>query len=74
MFAPPGWTLGPILASGGSALVHQIWRDGFPPAVLKFGRSRNAEVRVRFSLEADVLQVVGPPTTPAYIEHGLVDE
>ena len=74
MFAPPGWTLGSLLASGGSALVHQVKRDGFPPAVMKFGRWREHDLRARFSLEVEVLRAVGPPATPAYIDHGLVDE
>ncbi len=70
--APPGWKLGPQLASGGSALVYQVTRGTAPPAVMKFGRWREMEIRARFSLEADVLRAVGPPATPGYIEHGLV--
>ncbi|MBL0215502.1 MAG: protein kinase [Myxococcales bacterium] len=72
VLAPPGWTLGPQLASGGSALVYQVTRGTAPPAVMKFGRWREMEIRARFSLEADVLRAVGAPATPAYIEHGLV--
>ena len=72
--APLGWTLGPMLASGGTAVVYQVQRTGAPAAVMKLGRWAEHEIRARFSLEAEVLRAVGPPATPGFIEHGLVDE
>ncbi len=72
--APPGWTLGPALASGGTAIVYQVMRTGAPPAVMKLARWGANEIRARFSLEAEVLRSVGSPTTPTLIEHGLVAE
>ena len=72
--APPGWTLGPALASGGTAIVYQVQRTGAPPAVMKLARWGENEIRARFSLEAEVLRSVGTPTTPTLIEHGLVAE
>lgn len=72
--APRGWTLGPALASGATAVVHQVHRTGTDHALMKLGRRTEPELRVRFALEAEVLRSVGPPTTPALFEHGTVDE
>ncbi len=71
---PPGWTLGLLLATGGSSLVFQVLREGSPPAVLKIGRWRETEIRARFTLEAEVLRAVGAPAVPELFQHGLVDE
>ena len=63
-----------MVASGGTAVVYDVRRGSGPPAVMKLGRWREADIRARFVLEADVLRAVGPPATPAYIEHGVVEE
>ncbi len=71
--APPGWTLGPLIAHGGTAVVYGVHRPGEAPAILKSGRWRDNDIHARFAIEADVLRAVGPPTTPAYLAHGAID-
>ncbi len=63
-----------MLASGGTAVVYEVRRGSGPRAVMKLGRWRELDIRARFVLEADVLRTVGPPATPAYIEHGVVED
>ncbi|MEJ7602758.1 MAG: protein kinase [Kofleriaceae bacterium] len=70
---PHGWTLGRQLASGGTAVVFSVQRDGAPPAVLKWARWRGPDIAARFELEAEVVRTVGAPTTPAHLEHGTID-
>ena len=72
--APPGWTLGSALASGGTAVVYEVQRTAAAPAVMKLARWSENEIRARFSLEAEVLRSVGAPTTPTFIEHGVLAE
>ena len=74
MTAPRLWTLGREVAKGGTALVYEVHRTGAAPAVMKLSRWNEHEIRARFFLEAEVLRALGPPVTPAFIEHGLVDE
>lgn len=69
--APKGWELGRMLAIGGTAIVYEL--AGPSPAVLKWARWRERDVRSRFQIEADVLRTVGPPATPALIDHGASD-
>jgi eukaryotic-like serine/threonine-protein kinase len=71
---PPGWSLGPLLATGGSAVVYEVRAGSGAPAVLKWGRWRDRDIHARFVREAEVLQQLGPPATPAYIDHGAIDD
>ena len=71
--APPGWTLGPLIAHGGTAVVYGVSRAGEAPAILKSGRWRDNDIHARFAIEAEVLRAIGPPTTPTYLAHGAVD-
>jgi hypothetical protein len=69
---PAGWEVGRLLAIGGTAVVYEL--AGKTPAVLKWARFRARDIRARFAIEADVLRGVGPPATPALIDHGIVDD
>ena len=72
MRPPAGWVLGRMLAIGGTAVVYEI--AGGAPAVLKWARWAHRDIRGRFVIEAEVLRTVGPPSTPALIDHGAVDD
>ena len=72
--APAGWTLGRLLAIGGSAFVFEVKTGSGTPAVLKWGRWRDRDIHARFEQEAEILRRLGPPVTPSYIQHGSVDD
>ncbi|MEO8704290.1 MAG: hypothetical protein ABI867_29825, partial [Kofleriaceae bacterium] len=65
--APRGWTLGPMIASGGTSVVYALDR-GANQAVLKWGRWRDRDIRARFASEAEVLRVLGGTAAPALFE------
>jgi tRNA A-37 threonylcarbamoyl transferase component Bud32 len=69
---PAGWTLGHCLATGGTAIVYEV-AQGSATAVMKRSRWRGRDITARFELEAEALQAIGAPTTPAYIAHGIED-
>ncbi len=69
---PPPWRLERWLATSATGHVHVV-TDGERRAVLKSARHRDADTAARFTLEAEVLRTVGPPTTPGYVSHGVSD-
>jgi tRNA A-37 threonylcarbamoyl transferase component Bud32 len=71
--APAGWTLGALIARGGTAFVHTVKHDTGTVAILKRGRWRDRDVVARFAHEARVLQALGAPLAPALFDHGAVD-
>ena len=60
-----------MLAIGGSSVVYEL--DGPVSAVFKVGRWRDADIRARFAIEAEVLRAVGAPTAPTLIDAGSDD-
>ena len=70
---PAGWTFGRHVATGGSAFVYEVTAGSGAPAILKWGRWRDLDIHARFEREAEVLQTLGPPSTPGYISHGTSD-
>ncbi|MBA3498839.1 MAG: protein kinase, partial [Deltaproteobacteria bacterium] len=71
--APDGWKLGRHVATGGTSVVYAVERAG-TPAIMKLGRFHQRDVHARFEVEADVLRALGPPNTPAYLEHGKLHD
>lgn len=69
---PPPWRLERWLATSATGHVHVV-TDGTRRAVLKSARHRDADTAARFAIEAEVLRTVGPPTTPGYVSHGVID-
>ncbi len=69
---PPPWRLDRWLATSATGHVHVV-TDGTRSAVLKSARHRDADTAARFAVEAEVLRTVGPPTTPGYVAHGVID-
>jgi hypothetical protein len=71
--APDGWKLGRQVATGGTSVVYAVERAG-TPAIMKLGRYHQRDIHARFEIEADVLRALGPPSTPAYLDHGKLDD
>ena len=69
---PDGWTIGKRLAVGGTAVVCEL--AGPAPAIVKWARYRDRDIKGRFAIEAEILKTVGAPTTPSLIEHGMSGE
>src|SRR5262245_29643985 len=63
---PPGWRLGPRVATGGLAHVFAVERSG-TTAILKLARWRERDVHARFEHEASVLRAIGSPRSPGLI-------
>ena len=70
---PAGWQIERHLATGGTAHVFVVRRDGGARAILKWGRWRERDIYLRFELEAKVLRAIGPAWTAALIAHDVID-
>ena len=56
------------------SVVHAVVDAQGRNAALKWGRWRDRDVQARFEREAEALKAIGPPTAPAYIDHGVIDQ
>jgi eukaryotic-like serine/threonine-protein kinase len=72
--APPGYTLGRLMAVGGSAIVYSLTSSTGAPAILKWARWRDRDMHARFTREAEILRELGAPLTPTLIKHDTVDD
>jgi eukaryotic-like serine/threonine-protein kinase len=71
---PAGYSLGRMIAMGGSSLVYAVTGSSGAPAILKWGRWRDRDIHERFAREAAILRTLGAPLTPTLIAHGTHDE
>lgn len=71
--APAGYTLGRLIAVGGTALVYAVTSASGTPAILKWGRWRDRDMHARFAHEAEILASLGAPLTPTLVAHGAHD-
>ncbi len=67
---PQGYSLGRLIAVGGSAVVYAVRGASGAPAILKWGRWRDRDIHARFSREAEILRALGAPLTPSLIDQG----
>jgi eukaryotic-like serine/threonine-protein kinase len=71
--APPGYTLGRLIAVGGTAMVYAVTSASGAPAILKWGRWRDRDMHARFAHEAEILGTLGAPLTPTLLARGEHD-
>lgn len=67
---PVGFSRPRQVAIGGSAAVFAVTDASGAPAILKWGRWRDGDIRARFANEAAILGALGPPLTPRLVAHG----